>query len=173
MYARLTDQWLGKYWENTWQLNWIITWYWREKNSLPLRTSEQKSSRSCWWEPPHTTVLLLLTRTARLKFRKGDRPQPPWQQGRTANSWANHADTWKTKRKRIISLQKYPGQGAAPRLPWWHSHCLHTGLGFFHTVTKFLSQSNSAFEMVYNELCNIFLLFHLLMIENYWSLKAF
>lgn len=59
MYTQLTDQWLGKYGENTWQLNGILTWYWRDKNSLPLRTSKQKSSSSCWWEPPHMTVLLL------------------------------------------------------------------------------------------------------------------
>lgn len=34
------------------------------------------------------------------------------------NSWVDHANTLKTKRKRILSLHKYPGQGAPPRFPW-------------------------------------------------------
>lgn len=35
----------------------------------------------------------------------------------TANSWVDHTNTLKTKRKRIVSLHKYPSQGAPPRFP--------------------------------------------------------
>lgn len=82
---------------------------------------------------------------------------------------------WRIKDKEeqdYISLQKCPGQGAAPRFPWQFAdtHGVYT-LGFFCKATRFSPQTSSALETVYNKLPNIFLLFHFLMTEDNSSLK--
>lgn len=69
----------------------------------------------------------------------------------TVNSWVDHSNTLKTKKKRIISLHKYPSQGAPPRFPCksFDIHGVYTlALAFFHKATKFLPQADNVFEVV-------------------------
>lgn len=55
---------------------------------------------------------------------------------------------------------------------FWRPCCLYTDCGSFHNATKFsLPQADNVFEVVYNKLCKIVLLFHFLINENNRSLK--
>lgn len=78
----------------------------------------------------------------------------------TVNSREDHADTLKAKR--ILSLHKYPSQGAPPRFPP-ESTDIHGVYTLPLAFSTSLLQAEHVFEVVYNKLPKIVPLFHFLM----------